>query len=232
MTNKHDLTDHDGEAEALRKENERLRKELMAGRTARWAGSYRQLDAAIARAEAAEAALAELRAADPVVNTGDLISRAAAIKCCNDQLRNTAQLLSNPPKSSAAWDAANAIRALPAAPVAKTQPNTGAFPDRIVLYAKTDDFGVVGCAEDIWLDPVQDVVEISNRVKNQRAEIREYVPADSAPVAEAQPDWKAMAERLGEAIRVRRSARFASQLYGADEQIDAALSDLAKMKWE
>ena len=33
-----------------------------------------------------------------------------AVTCCEDELRNTAMLLSNPPKSSAAWDAANSIR--------------------------------------------------------------------------------------------------------------------------
>ena len=45
----------------------------------------------------------------------EAIVRAAlerAVKCCEDELRNTAMLLSNPPKSSAAWDAANSIRKL------------------------------------------------------------------------------------------------------------------------
>ena len=39
-----------------------------------------------------------------------------AVTCCEDELRNTAMLLSNPPKSSAAWDAANSIRRLASDP--------------------------------------------------------------------------------------------------------------------
>ena len=39
-----------------------------------------------------------------------------AVTCCEDELRNTAMLLSNPPKSSAAWDAANSIRKLASDP--------------------------------------------------------------------------------------------------------------------
>ena len=35
-----------------------------------------------------------------------------AAKCCDTELRNTAMLLSDPPQSSAAWNAANCIRAL------------------------------------------------------------------------------------------------------------------------
>jgi hypothetical protein len=35
-----------------------------------------------------------------------------AVTCCEDELRNTAMLMSHPPKSSAAWDAANSIRKL------------------------------------------------------------------------------------------------------------------------
>ena len=35
-----------------------------------------------------------------------------AAECCTAQLRNTAMLMSNPPQSSAAWDARNAILAL------------------------------------------------------------------------------------------------------------------------
>jgi len=45
----------------------------------------------------------------------EAIVRAAlerAVTCCEDELRNTAMLMSNPPKSSAAWDAANSIRKL------------------------------------------------------------------------------------------------------------------------
>lgn len=34
----------------------------------------------------------------------------AAAQCCTNELRNTSMLLSNPPQSSAAWDARNAIR--------------------------------------------------------------------------------------------------------------------------
>jgi len=39
-----------------------------------------------------------------------------AVTCCEDELRNTAMLMSNPPKSSAAWDAANSIRKLASDP--------------------------------------------------------------------------------------------------------------------
>lgn len=34
---------------------------------------------------------------------------ALAMECCTNELRNTSLLLSNPPQSSAAWDARNAI---------------------------------------------------------------------------------------------------------------------------
>jgi hypothetical protein len=49
----------------------------------------------------------------------EAIVRAAlerAVTCCEDELRNTAMLLSNPPKSSAAWDAANSIRRIASNP--------------------------------------------------------------------------------------------------------------------
>lgn len=70
-----DLTDHHGEAEALRRENARLQDEV--ARLTRdhefegWAYKcQRERDAAIARAEAAEAALAASSAPDPAVNAG------------------------------------------------------------------------------------------------------------------------------------------------------------------
>ena len=49
----------------------------------------------------------------------EAIVRAAlerAVTCCEDELRNTVMLMSNPPKSSAAWDAANSIRRLASDP--------------------------------------------------------------------------------------------------------------------
>lgn len=49
-----------------------------------------------------------------VLRDNDLIRRGDAKQCCTDELRNTMQLLSNPPQSSAAWDARNAINAIPA----------------------------------------------------------------------------------------------------------------------
>jgi hypothetical protein len=51
----------------------------------------------------------------PDTPSPDAIVRAAlerAVTCCEDELRNTAMLMSHPPKSSAAWDAANSIRKL------------------------------------------------------------------------------------------------------------------------
>ena len=51
----------------------------------------------------------------PDTPSPEAIVRAAlerAVTCCEDELRNTAMLMSNPPKSSAAWDAANSIRKL------------------------------------------------------------------------------------------------------------------------
>lgn len=51
----------------------------------------------------------------PDTPSPEAIVRAAlerAISCCDAELSNTAMLLSNPPKSSAAWDAANSIRRL------------------------------------------------------------------------------------------------------------------------
>ena len=55
----------------------------------------------------------------PDTPSPEAIVRAAlerAVTCCEDELRNTAMLMSNPPKSSAAWDAANSIRKLASDP--------------------------------------------------------------------------------------------------------------------
>lgn len=49
-----------------------------------------------------------------MTNPNDLIRRGDAAQCCTDELRNTSQLLSYPPQSSAAWDARNSINAIPA----------------------------------------------------------------------------------------------------------------------
>jgi len=48
------------------------------------------------------------------MSDNDLIRRGDAKQCCTNELRNTAHLLSNPPQSSAAWNARNAINAIPA----------------------------------------------------------------------------------------------------------------------
>jgi acyl-CoA reductase-like NAD-dependent aldehyde dehydrogenase len=56
-----------------------------------------------------------------LMTDNDLIRRGDAMKCCTAELRNLSHLLSNPPQSSAAWEARNAINALPAAPTLAAQ---------------------------------------------------------------------------------------------------------------
>ena len=76
--------------------------------------SFTTLDQAKAAAHADYAARI-LSALEPTTSSPEAIVRAAlerAVTCCENELRNTAMLLSNPPKSSAAWDAANSIRKL------------------------------------------------------------------------------------------------------------------------
>jgi hypothetical protein len=72
-------------------------------------------DEAAARADYEARILSTLEATP----SPEAIVRAAlerAVTCCEDELRNTAMLMSNPPKSSAAWDAANSIRKLASDP--------------------------------------------------------------------------------------------------------------------
>lgn len=64
----------------------------------------------------------------------DLIRRGDAKQCCTNELRNTAHLLSNPPQSSAAWDARNAIDAIPA-----VQPTVTPDVAALVDYVLQDD---------------------------------------------------------------------------------------------
>jgi hypothetical protein len=61
------------------------------------------------RAETAEAKLAQQ---DDLVQAAVAAKLREAAECCTAQLWNTAMLMSNPPQSSAAWDARNAILAL------------------------------------------------------------------------------------------------------------------------
>lgn len=211
-----DLTDPHGEAEALRRENARLKDEV--ARLARdhefegWAYKcQRERDAAIDRAEAAEAALAAIRAPDPVVNAGscqpgDLISREAAVEVaasiadrqCPDNMPHDAYMAYH----SGAMDVLDAIRALPAAPVAEAQPTIGgAELDELVRHLREAGLHYTLC---------------------QRA-------ADAITALRAQPDWKAMAERLGEALGL---LAIATGTQDAGGKVRAALSDLAKMKGE
>ena len=55
----------------------------------------------------------------PPTPSPEAIVRAAlerAVTCCENELQNTGMLMSHPPKSSAAWDAANSIRKLASNP--------------------------------------------------------------------------------------------------------------------
>ena len=55
----------------------------------------------------------------PPTPSPEAIVRAAlerAVTCCEAELQNTGMLMSHPPKSSAAWDAANSIRKLASNP--------------------------------------------------------------------------------------------------------------------
>lgn len=106
-----DLTDPHGEAEALRRENARLkvkldRREKLLDSVILERTHYRK------RAEAAEAALATSRAPDPVVNAGggqpgDLIARIAAHPDAEKIAKEVAAIL---------------VKHIPAAPVAEAQP--------------------------------------------------------------------------------------------------------------
>ena len=107
MMDEHDMTDHHGEAEALRRENERLRQQydwVMQG----YADMVDKHRAAIARAEAAEAALAASRAA-PVAEAQPTIGGAEL-----DAL--VAELWESDAASALTNRAARAITALRAQP--------------------------------------------------------------------------------------------------------------------
>ncbi|WP_028029919.1 hypothetical protein [Gemmobacter nectariphilus] len=273
-----DLTDPHGEAEALRRENARLRVQMKATleRSVGERLKYEHRLAASAwrrgywqdRAGAAEAALAKMgiqvitdddmrrkieegrrpldartvaqaaeayrtlhpeefaasRAPDPAVNAGscqpgDLISRAAAIEA----LGFAAWKHQGTDAYSAGMDAGarhqakqdyDAIRALPAAPVAEAQPTIGGAQ----LDALVDELRGIG-GPGYWADTA----------------------ADAITALRAQPDWKAMAERLGEALDGMETI-VEDQEYNTlyvkgfvQRQLNnarAALSDLAKMKGE
>lgn len=221
-----DLTDPHGEAEALRRENEAL---------AAWACLFmdgtglthdawgntvcrKSIEAEALRKENARlrrwnkrlrAALAASRAPDPVVNAGscqpgDLISRAAAIEAATARYRDNGE----------GCGIIEAIRALPAAPVAEAQPTIGgAELDTLVRKLRTE-----------W--PIGPGNRIACQIMGEAAA--------AITALRAQPDWKAMAERLGEALGdaliVLEEADTAGSQVAADAR--AALSDLAKMKGE
>lgn len=184
MTDEHDLTDPHGEAEALRRENERLR-----GANAAWVINFENVFAEGAKQKArAEKAEAECDAA----NSDRDWARKEFIKAADER------------------DAALArIADLEAQLAALTQPPDAEL-DALVARLRTITSS--GC------NPYSACHEAASAITALRA----------------QPDWKAMAERLGEAAAVVTH----SYWYDADvvvdgvSDLDAALSDLAKMKGE
>ncbi len=192
-----DLTDHHGEAEALRRENERLRAEIAEATDPEfiWGALDNVHDcdttmddyaAAVSRAQ--RAALAASRAPDPVVNggsgqPGDLISRAAAVEVAAsiadrqrpDNMPHEAYMAHH----SGAMDVLDAIRALPAAPVAEAPTIGGTELDALVARLRSFDG--------------------DGHTRFAGKTICESA-ADAITALRAQPDWKAMAERLGEAL--------------------------------
>ena len=198
-----DLTDPHGEAEALRRENARLREELASG------SFYKEadIDALMARAEAAEAALAASRAPDPVVNAGSCqpgdryqhIKRGTTyqvIACGKLQtdtpLTDYADVVAYRcdetgdvwvrPQSEFTPDR---FRALPAAPVAEAQPTIGGA-ELNALVKRLHKL-----ARDMKRDAPYDWDEHEDVL----------AAAYAITALRAQPDWKAMAERLGEAAK-------------------------------
>ena len=59
-------------------------------------------------------AITDLRATPPPSPLSAAVAYERAAECCTNELRNVTLLMSNPPQSSAAWGARNAIRALSA----------------------------------------------------------------------------------------------------------------------
>lgn len=152
-----DLTDQHGEAEALRCENARLRAEIAEATDPEfiWGAMDNVHDcdttlddyaAAVSRAQ--RAALAASRAPDPVANagscqTGDLISRAAAIKVavsiaerqCPDNMPHDAYMAYH----SGAMDVLDAIRAIPAAHEAEVRDECFALGWKAAIEAAADE---------------------------------------------------------------------------------------------
>lgn len=266
-----DLTDPDGEAEALRRENARLRAER----------------------DRFEAALAASRAPDPVANAdscqpGGLISREAVQRWITDSISAVMGCIDLRAEEEAAailWlrNFDQALRALPAAPVAEAQPVAwrienmilGGFsytenaefaayegallrgngdPARCVtpLYAHPPAQPTIGGAElDALVERLRKLARDMERDATDDWDEHEDVTAaaDAITALRAQPDWKAMAERLREALTpfgivaqargfdslpitvpMTRGSKYVTVFDFLNAR--AALSDLAKMKGE
>lgn len=267
-----DLTDPHGDAEALRKENERLRAEIAEATDPDfiWGAMDNVHDcdttmddyaAAVSRAQ--RAALAASRAPDPVVNAGscqpgDLISHIAA----------------HPGMGKIARGVAGIIAEHVAAPVAEAQPVAwrvyGMMRQGVPNYVKAQGQGsepteylypahratdaaecarlMRGKAQPLYAHPPAqptiggaELDALVARLLDGPSRVYRDIDADKRAAAaittlRAQPDWKAMAERLGEAassVVGRLIVAFpASEAFPAIKNLRAALSDLAKMKGE
>lgn len=200
----HDLTDHHGEAEALRRENARMRAELASG------SFYKEadIDALMARAEAAEAALAAAPVAEaqPVAwgQTG-VRDRHGRMICVGDRIRID---LTSPATKREYWQ-----------------------PEYIVEW-KPPAFKLRHVGGDKDSDTARWKFSTVQPSSTAALEIISQHPS-------VQPNWQAMAERLGEIAKVLIdwldydfSRGISDEEFEARQSLRTALADLAKMKGE
>ena len=293
MMDEHDLTDPHGEAEALRRENARLRAEIAEATDQEfiWGALDNAHDAettlddyAAAVSRAQRAAIAAIRASDPVVNAGSCQpgERYQHIKRGTTyQVIGRGKLQTDAPLTDYAEVVAyrceetgdvwvrpqseftpDRFRALPAAPVAEAQMVAEKFHDTYERLAPS--FGYETRPDTKRFDPESPngklMIAVCEAVLSDLAQpgwkaipfpkLRQRLHDAEADLAalRAQPDWKALAERLGEALRKQREVTpkamrvlmsqgrdglfIADDLHKSDDAARAALSDLAKMKGE
>lgn len=259
-----DLTDPHGEAEALRKENARLLAAVaeLRGATRTYTSGAASVavcpicDIAGCHHLRATNALAASRAPDPVVNAGscqpgDLISRAAAIEALgfaawkHQGTDAYSQGMDAGARHQAKQDY-EAIRALPAAPAADAATCLHLTADMAAM-CPTCNPGLSTTLPDAGSEaqPAIGGAELDALVARLRSFDGDWhtrfagktmceSAADAITALRAQPDWKAMAERLGDvlgdALIVLEEADTAGSQVAADAR--AALSDIAKMKGE